>query len=313
MARPALIKHWVYPSGQWEKCPDHSLAYTGSKIIQFPHGVAITDVIMRSGFIRGSVSMADVSNSAAAFVFGYKVHDRSYFSSGLGGYTGAYDIQQFIPSKQAWIGLEVIGEKNSLESKKAYDLKLEIIGGQRVRTYVDEVLVIQKDFDAPIIGQLGLYAWGDKEVLFKDIHVVPATPKLFVIISFSDEYDAFFKDVIQPLEKSLKRGKTFEQDVYVYRVKDVKKPGQIYDDIIKGIIEADAVIAEVTPCNENIFYELGYSHAINKPTVLLKHRDRKLPFDIYNYRCIDYDENTSADNIQRQLKDYLINAIETSK
>jgi nucleoside 2-deoxyribosyltransferase len=51
------------------------------------------------------------------------------------------------------------------------------------------------------------------------------------------------------------------------------------------------IIAEITPPNQNVFYELGYVHALRKPTILLADRDKQLPFDISGYRCLFY-ENT---------------------
>ena len=40
-----------------------------------------------------------------------------------------------------------------------------------------------------------------------------------------------------------------------------------------------------------IFYELGYAHARNTPTVLLARRNGTLPFDISGHRVIFYDDS----------------------
>ena len=65
----------------------------------------------------------------------------------------------------------------------------------------------------------------------------------------------------------------------------------ILEDIVRGIIDAKIVVAEITPPNQNVFYELGYAHALNKPTILLAERGKTLPFDVSGYRCLFY-ENT---------------------
>jgi len=67
----------------------------------------------------------------------------------------------------------------------------------------------------------------------------------------------------------------------------------ILQDIVRGIQEAKVVIAEITPKNRNVYYEVGYAHALNLPTILLVAKDTELPFDIKGYRCIFY-ENTIA-------------------
>jgi hypothetical protein len=40
-----------------------------------------------------------------------------------------------------------------------------------------------------------------------------------------------------------------------------------------------------------LFYELGYAHALDKPTILLAQRDAELPFDIRSYRVIFYENS----------------------
>ena len=56
--------------------------------------------------------------------------------------------------------------------------------------------------------------------------------------------------------------------------------------------ESEFVIAEITPVNANVYYELGFAHAINKPTILLADRAiDKLPFDVSPFRVLFY-ENT---------------------
>jgi len=37
-------------------------------------------------------------------------------------------------------------------------------------------------------------------------------------------------------------------------------PGIILQDIVIGLVRASVVIAEITPVNANVFYELGYAH-----------------------------------------------------
>jgi hypothetical protein len=46
------------------------------------------------------------------------------------------------------------------------------------------------------------------------------------------------------------------------------------------IREASVIVAESRLLNANVFYELGYAHATDKPTILLAERGHPLPFDI---------------------------------
>jgi nucleoside 2-deoxyribosyltransferase len=66
------------------------------------------------------------------------------------------------------------------------------------------------------------------------------------------------------------------------------------------------VIAEITAPNQNVFYELGYAHALNKPTILLARRGRELPFDIRSYRVIFYDDTIGGKpEVERNLIKHL--------
>ena len=71
----------------------------------------------------------------------------------------------------------------------------------------------------------------------------------------------------------------------------------IIADITRRLQEADIVIADTTPQNPNVFYELGYAHAIGKPTIVLAEKGRELPFDVSGFRTLFY-ENSIAGKSQ---------------
>lgn len=69
----------------------------------------------------------------------------------------------------------------------------------------------------------------------------------------------------------------------------------ILADIINEIKAASIVIADITPDNPNVFYELGFAHALNKPTIVLSEKQRaKLPFDVSGLRTIFYDNSIAG-------------------
>ena len=65
------------------------------------------------------------------------------------------------------------------------------------------------------------------------------------------------------------------------------------------------LIAEITAPNQNVFYEIGYAHALNKPTILLAQRGKDLPFDIRSYRVIFYDDSIGKPLIEKTLREHL--------
>jgi nucleoside 2-deoxyribosyltransferase len=75
-------------------------------------------------------------------------------------------------------------------------------------------------------------------------------------------------------------------------------------NIIGQIDNSQVIIAEITAQNENVFYEVGFAHALKKPTILLADRAKKLPFDVAGYRCILY-ENSIGGGGKRKIEDLL--------
>jgi len=65
----------------------------------------------------------------------------------------------------------------------------------------------------------------------------------------------------------------------------------ILHDITQGLVDAQIVIAEITPVNQNVFYELGFAHALRKPTILLAEKGKQLPCDVSGYRCLFYENS----------------------
>lgn len=86
------------------------------------------------------------------------------------------------------------------------------------------------------------------------------------------------------------------------RVDEVSRSGKIMDDVVRGIFDADLLIANLTGLNANVFYELGVRQALPYPdrTICMARSDTRIPFDINAYRVVMYDENRLA-MCRRQL------------
>ena len=125
-------------------------------------------------------------------------------------------------------------------------------------------------------------------------------------MEFDTRYDSLYSEVIKPVCK--------EYGFEAYRADDVYRPGIILQDVISGLKESDMIIAEISPTNPNVFYELGYAHAIEKPTVLLARRGGELPFDISGYRVIFYDDTIGGKSaVEKDLKNHLSNIIGSTR
>ena len=92
------------------------------------------------------------------------------------------------------------------------------------------------------------------------------------------------------------------------RADDIYSSGLIIEDITASLREA--AVADITPNNPNVYYEVGYSFTgIGKPTILLADKNRdKLPFDISGFRTVFY-ENTigGKSQVEERLRKHLDN------
>jgi len=69
---------------------------------------------------------------------------------------------------------------------------------------------------------------------------------------------------------------------------DLETPGDIMDQVWRGIRGSDAVVADITGKNANVFYEIGLAHALGKEVILIS-QDAEVPFDIRSFRRFNYD------------------------
>ncbi len=111
---------------------------------------------------------------------------------------------------------------------------------------------------------------------------------IFMIMPFADAFSGIYTDVIRPLVKrlglSITRGDEF-----------TSANGVIMEEVWSALNNCQFVIAEITGGNDNVFYELGIAHTLNKPAILITQATKpdSVPFDIRHLRYIQY-ENTVA-------------------
>jgi len=120
----------------------------------------------------------------------------------------------------------------------------------------------------------------------------------FVIMPFEKSFDGIWETVIRPT--------IVAAGDECLRADDIFAPGSIIDDIVKLIRDADYIIADLTRHNPNVYYELGFAHALSKPVILLTSDVSTLPFDLRQLRVIEYSDTASgAAALRESLTKYL--------
>ncbi len=81
--------------------------------------------------------------------------------------------------------------------------------------------------------------------------------------------------------------------------------GDILQHIIRLLVRARLVIANIDGRNPNVFYELGIAHAIDKPIIIVSSSLSDTPFDIKSKHLIIYKDKISLKN---ELRNALLKA-----
>jgi hypothetical protein len=118
--------------------------------------------------------------------------------------------------------------------------------------------------------------------------------RLFVAMPFKEEFNDEWEISIQEAANSLQ--------ILCERIDKTAFVGDISAEIKRRIEEYDGLIALLNGANPNVFLEIGYAWAKNKPTLLLARAGQELPFDVKGQRCIFY---TGIADLRSKLKSEL--------
>lgn len=73
------------------------------------------------------------------------------------------------------------------------------------------------------------------------------------------------------------------------------------DQIYAQIDKADFIIADMSERNPNVFYEVGYAHALGKNVVMITNNAEDIPFDLKHFQHIVYNPE-DIDYLRSELK-----------
>jgi hypothetical protein len=193
------------------------------------------------------------------------------------------------------------GEGRSLQPKRPYNLEV-LVRGSVVTAFIDSVEVGRYGMSIPSLPgqQVGIFCGSHKQIRINNICIEPKEPQAFVVMQFdTPAYEALFREVIEPVCNTV--------GVRAYRADFTYVPGVVIADIKRQIAESRLVIAEITPANTNVYYEVGYVDALNKPLILIADRKEGLKaFDVRAYRTIFYDDSIGGKpKIEADLRGFL--------
>ena len=115
-----------------------------------------------------------------------------------------------------------------------------------------------------------------------------ANKRCFIIMPFGGDNDAQRRHSLG-VYQSILRPAAEAAGYEAKRADTGQAPGNITADIVQDLASADMVIADLTGGNANVFFELGIRHVLRKSgTVHVVDRSSDIPFDVRQYRVIEY-------------------------
>jgi len=108
--------------------------------------------------------------------------------------------------------------------------------------------------------------------------------------------DLVLKEIIQPA--------AVQNGLKILRSDYDKRPGAITSQIIRHLLNAKMVVADLTDQNPNVFYELALRHAFRKPVIQIIEKGQIVPFDTVNLRTIEYtllNDATTSDKLSEAI------------
>lgn len=133
----------------------------------------------------------------------------------------------------------------------------------------------------------------------------------FVIMPFSKSakhseahWTTFYTDFLKPLIEEI-------PNITVHRSKVRRE--DILSEIIKNLITADIVVADITDHNPNVFWELGIRQSFKHGTITIAKTGTKPPFDVGKKGIIYYDTKAVIKNeaFRKQFKEALQDCIDS--
>ena len=104
--------------------------------------------------------------------------------------------------------------------------------------------------------------------------------RLFCAMPFKPEYLDHWDLAVQP--------SAHENEVLVERLDHASYTGDIMDEIKRRITRSKGVIALLDGENPNVFLEVGYAWAKEKPTILILEQNARAPFDVSGHKILRY-------------------------
>lgn len=303
---------WMPMSGRFDVVAPNELVFRGDRLemplrpadagageqqepIVIPAiGMAACDQSLAEGTIATRVRFDDVTSSACQIVVGFDPETKGMIAAGIVAFErnwNMFAIREWTPAARGagpeqskWVEYDLSGARGNLRAAEDYQMEVRV-GGSRLTLMVNGVTVATANLPNPLqqVRQAGVWCASYGDIHIHDYRVLTEKPRAFVVMQFSDAFNDVYASVIKNI--------CGEFGIDALRADEMYGPGVIVNDITQQVQQAKLIIADITPTNANVYFEVGYALALNKPIILLAKKGTALPFDVSGFRVLFYEDS----------------------
>ena len=175
----------------------NNAGYIPSPLTEGPSAGQNAATLLRSNmeFESGEVTYeAYLKEPASACQVGLKSEGGDTVFAGLNVGTSAYGLAIF--QNNRWKILASAGMNTPVPTGDWLPVKLRVLGS-RIDLFVNEVQVCSKLLNITK-GQVELFLQGSQDIIVRNIKATASKPQAFVVMQFSDAFNALYTEVIKP-------------------------------------------------------------------------------------------------------------------